>query len=143
MLLKRIPPPVLRPFVKTLWVTDQTSAPPPVELDREHVLPTGHMHLVFRLTDLPLRLFDDSEDATGQVLGHAVVGGARSTYYTRNISEPSCSAGVQLLPGAAELLFGMPADKLAERHTPLNDLWGRSANLAREQLLEAKSLEER
>jgi AraC-like DNA-binding protein len=143
MILKRNPPPALRPFVKTLWVTDQTSAQPSAEPDREHVLPTGHMHLVFRLTDQPLRLFDGAEDTTGRDLGRAVVGGARSTYYTRSISEPSCSAGVQLLPGAAEILFGAPADRLAERHTPLQDLWGRSAELARERLLEAESLEGR
>jgi AraC-like DNA-binding protein len=61
----------------------------------------------------------------------------------RNISNPSCSAGAELLPGAAELLFGAPADQLAERHTPLQDLWGRSADMARERLLEAESLERR
>jgi hypothetical protein len=139
MLLKRYPPPALRPFVKSLWVSDQTNVQRPAERTREHVLPTGEMHLVFRLSDQPLHLFKDDEDATGQILGCAIVGGARSTFYVRDISKPSCSVGAQLQPGAAKLLFGTPADELAERHTLLEDLWGHSANSAREQLIEAGS----
>jgi AraC-like DNA-binding protein len=143
MLLKRYPTPSLRPFIKSLWVTDQMNVPPPVELNREHVLPTGEMHLVFRLSDQPLRIFDDDEDATGHILGCAIVGGARSTFYVRDISKPSFSVGAQLLPGAAQLLFGTPADELAERHTLLDELWGHSANSARERLIEAGSPEGR
>jgi AraC-like DNA-binding protein len=143
MLLKRCPPPSLRPFVKSLWLTDQTSVPKPAELSREHVLPTCEMHLVFRLSDQSLRIFDDDEDATGHILGCAIVGGTRSTFYVRDISKPSFSVGAQLLPGAAQLLFGAPADELAERHTRLDELWGHSANSAREQLIEAGSHERR
>ena len=143
MLLKRYPPQALRPFVKSLWVSDQTSIERPAGSDREHVLPTGQMHLVFRLSDQPLRIFDDAQDTTGRILKNAVVGGARSTFYARDISKPSSSAGAQLLPGASELLFGVPAHELAERHTLLDDLWGQSANSAREQLLEAVSLEQK
>jgi AraC-like DNA-binding protein len=97
------------------------------------------MHLVFRLSDQPLRLFTDAEDEPAHTLRHAVVGGARATFYARDISKPTCSAGAQLLPGAAELLFGVPADELAGRHTLLADLWGRSADSAREQLLAART----
>ena len=50
--------------------------------------------------------------------------------------------GAQLLPGSAELLFGVPADELAGRHTPLEDLWGHSAVETRERLLEGGSLEQ-
>jgi AraC-like DNA-binding protein len=139
MLLKRLPSPSLRPFVKTLWVTNQTGLEYPVEQTREHVLPTGNMHLVFRLSNHPLRLFDTAEDATGRVLGRAVVGGARSSFYMRDISEPVCSIGVQLLPGAAGQLFGVSASELAERHTCLEEVWGQSTTLAHEQLLEARS----
>jgi AraC-like DNA-binding protein len=143
MLLKRNPPLSLRPFVKTLWVTDQTEIEWPAEPDREHVLPTGHMHLVFRLSDQPLRLFDSDDDVRGRIMGPAIVGGARSTFYVREITKPACSVGAQLLPGACEHLFGMPAGELAERHTLLEDLWGRSANSAREQLLKAGTPERR
>jgi len=39
------------------------------------------------------------------------------------------------------LLFGVPAHELAHRHTPVEDLWGRSAIELRERLQEAGSLE--
>jgi len=141
MIFKRNPSPGLRPFIKSLWLTDETSVQRPLGLDREHVLPTSEMHLVLRLSDNPLRLFDNDIDTRGRIIGCAIVGGARSTFYVRDISKPQYSAGAQLLPGAAQILFGVPADELAERHTPLADLWGQSANLAYEQILEAGSPE--
>lgn len=137
MMLARHPGPRLSPFVKVLWATDQTASSRSAPADRERVLPTGGMHLVFRISDHPLRLFDDINDPSGHLVGHTVVGGARATFYVREISEPVRSVGVQLHPGAAELLFGMPAHELAGRHTPLEDLWGRFAAEARERLVEA------
>jgi len=142
MLLTRPPQPILRPFVKTLWALDGSTSPSPGLADRERVLPTGMMHLVIRLSQHPLQLFDYPNDRTGRELGYAIIGGARSSFYVRDISEPSSSVGAQLLPGASELLFGSPADELAGRHTPLENLWGRSAVEARERLLECHSLEE-
>ncbi len=115
-----------------------------VDAMREHVLPTGGMHLVFRLSEEPLRLFRDETDSVGQTMSHAMVGGARSTYYERDISQASASVGVLLQPGASELLFGVPAEELAGRHTLLEDLWGRAAMFSlRERLQEAPSAAQR
>lgn len=138
MLLRRSPRPDLVPFVKFLWVSDQATEQRSVEAQREHVLPTGMMHLVVRISDQPLRLYDGAEDASGHGLGFAVVGGARSTYYVRDISKPSCSVGALLRPGAAEVLLGLPADEIAGHHVRLEDVWGSRANFARERLLEAR-----
>ncbi len=136
-MFSRPPGPALRPFVKTLWASDESAlrdgAP------RELVLPTGGMHVVVRVSDTPLRIFDGEGDATGHTLAHAVVGGPRSSFYVRDVSRPVCSVGAQLYPGAAELVLGVPADALAERHTALEDLWGLAASEARERLAEAGS----
>jgi AraC-like DNA-binding protein len=43
---------------------------------------------------------------------------------------------VQFQPGGAELLLGVPAGELAERHTPLDDIWGRFATEMRERLID-------
>jgi AraC-like DNA-binding protein len=101
------------------------------------------MHLAIRLSNHPLRLFDDVNDGTGREIGYAIVGGARSTYYVRDISKPASSVGAQFLPGASEFLFGVSAGELAGCHTQLEDLWGRSAVESRERLLESGSLEQR
>lgn len=143
MMLTRLPRLPLRPFVKTLWAMDVNSSQFSPLADRERVLPTGTMHLAIRLSNHPLRLCDDVDDCTSREIGYAIVGGARSTYYVRDISEPVSSVGAQLLPGASEFLFGVPAGELAGRHTPLEDLWGRSALVARERLLEGGSLQRR
>ena len=140
-MLKRNPRAALRPFVRTLWVTQQPSIPRPPAASREHVLPTGDMHIVFRLCNHPLRLYDDVQDSSGCTVGHMVVGGPRATFYLRDISEPAWSVGAQLSAGASDLLFGVPADKLAGRHTPLDLLWGRSAELMRDQLFAARGPE--
>jgi AraC-like DNA-binding protein len=141
MMLRRLPGPRLSPFVKLLWASDQAASPWSVAGGRERVLPTGGMHLVFRLSDHPLRLFNDINDPIGYRVGHTIVGGARASFYVREISQPVSSVGAQLRPGAAELLFGVPAGELAGRHTPLEDLWGPSAVEARERLGEAGGLQ--
>lgn len=128
MLLTRPPAPRLRPFIRSMWATARADATGNATAPlREHVLPTGDMHLVLRLSGPPLRLFDGAADATGYTVGHAIVGGARSVFYARDVSVATCSVGAQLRPGAARALFGLPAGELAERHTPLDALWGRAA----------------
>lgn len=132
-MLCRPPHPLLRPFVSTLWASDAPAAG-----SREIVLPTGAMHLVLRLTDAPLIVYDGAAPG-GRELGCALVGGARTAAYVRDVSRPSRSVGAMLRAGAAELLFGVPADALAERHTRLDDLWGASAAEARDRVRAAAS----
>ena len=134
MLLTRKPTPALRPFVSLVWVSHEVPGPNPAAGDRERVLPSGAMHLVFRLSDDPVRLFDGIDDPIGHSVGHAVVGGARAAHYVRDVSRAVHSVGARLEPGTAELLFGAPADELAGRHTPLDTLWGASVAEMRERL---------
>jgi AraC-like DNA-binding protein len=143
MVLKRAPRPALRPFVEVLWATDETAEGGAVTRRREHVLPSGLMHIAIRLSGDGLRLFKDPHDRSGWLAGEAVVGGARDSYYIRDVSGPLCSVGAQLRPGAALALFDVPADQLAGRHTRLEDLWGRRTASLREQLAEIGSLPER
>jgi AraC-like DNA-binding protein len=134
--ISRAPSPALRPFVKTLWARQGLAAPTP----HEHVLPNGMMHVVLRLSPEPIVIFDGGSPRD---LGHSVIGGARSTYYLKDVSAPSTAVGAQLHPGAASLLFGMPADELAERHTALEDVWGAEARRLRDYIGEACTLEAR
>jgi len=104
-----------------VWVSDGANAS--ATATRELVLPTGAMHLVVRVSDHLLRIFDDLDDRLGNVVSTAVVGGARTAPYIRDISEPTRSVGAQLRPGASELLLGVPAGELSGSHTAVDDLW--------------------
>ena len=139
MVLRRAPRLSLRPFVESLWASDETNQSKCALPSREHVLPTGLMHLVFRLGSEPLRLFRDAEDTTGRAVADALVGGARASFYIRESSGALYSVGAQLRPGAAQALFDVPAGELAEQHTPLQDLWGQSVTSIRDRLSERDS----
>ena len=123
-----------------LWLADQSGSP---NVPREHVIPTGEMHLVLRLSDHPLRLFDDDADAVGRIVGTSIVAGPRSRFHVKDVSMPVQSVGVQIYPWAAESLFGAPPDELAGRHLTLDDLWGGAAQPLRERLQEARGPEAR
>ena len=135
MQLKRAPAVRLRPYIRDVWFSGRGA---PETAASENVLPTGDMHLVIRLSDEPVRLVDRDNANTVECFGYCVVGGARSSWYRKEVTrQPARSIGVQLKPGAAEMLFGMPASDFAERHVTLEDLWGRTATNIRNRLLEA------
>lgn len=128
MIVSRAPCAALRPFVQVLWASDGAG---PARDGREHVLPTGLAQLVLRLSPEPIVLFEHGQPLS---LGHAVLGGARSSFYEKDVSAPSIAVGATLLPGAPSLLFGVGADELAERHTRLDELWGADVERLRERL---------
>lgn len=129
--------PSLAGVVKSIWF----SAPVPAEPQPacERILPTAEMHLVFRLVGPPVCIFEGQAQASRRTLGHALVGGARAGFYVKDCSAPSQAIGVQLLPGAAQALLGLPASALSGQHVALEDLWGQGASLMLEQLQAANS----
>lgn len=138
MFASRPPCAALRPYVRLLWAggpgADSGMAP-----CREHVLPTGTMHLALRLDGPPLRLLGATGAAPHRDFGHAVVGGARDTFYAREAGVAGHSVGAQLEPAAARALFAASTGELAGRHTELPDLWGPAGALLLEELQEAGS----
>ncbi|QHE87909.1 helix-turn-helix domain-containing protein [Hydrogenophaga sp. BPS33] len=143
MPLLRPPVPALRPFVAQLWASGDPVDAAGASPWREHALPSGAMHLVVRLTDRVLRIADPFQHGSAQAVVPSLVGGMRSRYYVRELAGPSCSVGAVLRPGAAQCLFGVGADALAERHTSLEDLWGLAARELRERLLSQRRPEDR
>lgn len=95
------------------------------------------MHVVFRPAGPALRVYRSAQDEVGQTIDRAIVGGARSGFYTKEAA-PSVSVGALLEPGSAEALFGASGAEFAERHTALADVWGRAAQSLNERLAEAR-----
>src|SRR5262245_51000069 len=71
---------------------------------RERMLPSGVMHLVFRLAGPPIRLFRDVDDHVGRSVGHAVVGGMRTGFHLRDRNESAHVIGLELRAGMDERL---------------------------------------
>ena len=140
MNIERHPAGVLRPFVKLLWASDDPESAVPAE--RERMIPTGNMHVVYRLSDSPIRIFDSSTDDRGQVFGFGVVAGLRSRYYVKDFCRPVRTVGAVLRPGIARSLFGVTAQDLAERHVSIQELWGQDSIDLLERLYEARTLEQ-
>jgi AraC-like DNA-binding protein len=126
----RAPAPALRSVVDAIWCSERRVA----RGDRERVLPTGAMHIAIRLAGPPVRIYAGATDACGERLGHAVAGGARAAAYLRDVAPGTRTIGAQLRPGAALRLFGVPAERLSGRHTPLEVLWGPWAGELRDRL---------
>ncbi len=143
MMIYRNPSTALQPYVSCLWADEPLHPPPAGQSQREHVLPTGHMHLVFRFSDAPLRLFASEGDTRGWELGVAVVGGARDVFYVKDVSKPSATVGCMLRPGAALALFGVAAHEISGAHTRLDDLWGAAVAQIQMRLMAASTPQQR
>lgn len=121
------PPPGLSDVVDRLWVVQ----PRPALRPAERRLPDGAAELVIRLDGGSLRVW---EDGSLQELGSAVIAGPHSRAFAIDTSEPMHLVGVHFRPGGAFPFLGLRADELHNRHAELSSLWGREADLMRDQL---------
>jgi AraC-like DNA-binding protein len=137
--IQRAPSPALRSSSGPRSRGDRGSASGPCSAST----PANRRRLTSRLAGPALRLFDGPDDRVGRTLSRAIVGGARSGFYLRDVSQPVWSVGAQLAPGAAPLLLGAPASEFAERHTALEEVWGREVRELEERLVLARSAERR
>lgn len=137
MQLLRPPCHPLVPWVTCVWLSD-VQATGTAASRRERSVPSGGVHLVLRLDDTRIRIFDDLDDRRGRTFS-AVIGGARSSFHVREAAAGARSIGIQLRPGAAGVVLGVRAGELAERHTALEDVWGREARELRDRLRELRS----
>lgn len=141
--MQRLPIAALRPYVALLWCSLPNSLPAKADaaVAHETMLPSGAMHLVFRLGDAPLWIAEAYADQPMRLQG-GFVGGARSRFYVRASATLASSVGAVFQPGAARALLGAPAQPLAGRHTALADLWGGPASDLHAQLELASSAAE-
>jgi AraC-like DNA-binding protein len=137
-MIRRVPKvPGLRLLVREIWRAECPNA----EAARERVLPTGEMHLVFRVSGPEVRLFESSEDRHGESVGFAVIGGPRSEAYLKRTVGGAVSIGAILNAGAAWPLFGAQAWEFAGRHVKLTDVWGMDGERALDRIVCAGSAE--
>ena len=124
-------PASIQAWVSVLWTSASDYGSEPI---RENVLPTSHMHLTVRLSGPPLRLFVHSDDLQPITIEGPIIGGARSSFYAKELAGNVVTVGAVLRPGASLALLGVSAEELAEQHTSLRELWGPAAETLHDRL---------
>src|SRR5262245_48951048 len=105
--IQRAPIPRLRPFIDLLWASStQSTSDGMIVAERERMIPSATMHIVFRFSDQPIRIFESVRDMQGDAFYYGAVAGIRSAHYIKDIAPRACTVGATLRPGACEALFG-------------------------------------
>lgn len=134
-----VPPgPALRPYVARLHVCREHV--PTGDVVHERVLPDGAMYLQVHFGDVP-RVVDAAAAGDGTAApeggGAAEVAGAAAAAAVVRLAGRVEGVSVELRPGAALALLGVPAGDLAGRSLRLETLWGTAARAVLEQVAAA------
>jgi AraC-like DNA-binding protein len=111
---------------------------------RERVLPNGTVELVFNLVEDEVRVYDDSTALPCRRFSGSVVSGVFSRFFVIDTREHASMVGVHFKPGGAfPFLRGLPVVELANSHLNLSALWASKAQLLRERLAAAATVQQR
>jgi len=105
----------------------------------ERILPDGSMTLAVLLEADALRVYEPDGTSRFAPIKGSLICGPHSTFH---VIDTQCQASlltVHFHPGGAFPFFDMPLDEVANRKTPLAELWNGDAGPLRERLLAARS----
>ncbi len=121
-------------FVDCFWYSNGERRP----YEKERVLPTGCVDLIFKLReDKSVRVF---ENDSAKPIGGAVVSGVYTRHFTIDTTQPSPTIGVHFKPAGAAPFLALPVSEVMDQHICLEELWGQQAGVMRERLTNAKSV---
>ena len=113
------PAPPLDRYIECFWWSQRNEA----QDHSEHMLPSGGAQLLFALHETPI-LCRPSDCADSITWSGSIVHGPQSQYYVAGPKPKGAAVGVSFRPGAAGALLGASMEELADRHVPLDAIWG-------------------
>jgi AraC-like DNA-binding protein len=134
-----IPGPPLADFVELMWFNKGVAAPHTLE----RVMPTGDMSIIINLYEDCTRVYDPNDVRKCQTLSGSLLVGAPSNFGVIDTEEQRSTFGVVFRPGGAFPFFKPAAGELQNTGAGLDTFWGREAGFLREQLLAARTPEEK
>src|SRR5262249_27883926 len=134
-----IPGPPLADFVEMMWYGDGYAAPHALE----RVMPTGDMSIVINLDEDRTRVYDPEDVSKCRTLNGSLLVGASSNFGIIDTEEQRSTFGVVFRPGGAVPFFKAPPGELQNAEAALDTFWGREAGFLREQLLAARTADEK
>jgi AraC-like DNA-binding protein len=133
------PGPPLDAFVSLIWFYEGFAKPH----SKERMMPTGAMSMVINLVEDRIRTYDQNDPRKMREVSGSVLVGAHSEHFIIDTAEQLGVVGVEFKPGGAFPFFRPPAEEIANQHVPLDALWDRFADELREQVLEARTPEQK
>ncbi len=130
--LQYLPEPPLNALIAKVWDWDM----PPAAHGYERVLPQPGAQLIINLHEDETRVYTDDDSRRCIRSSGSVLGGPSLRSEIIDTAEQIRVMGAVLLPGGAHALTGEDANRLVGNDIDLADLFGSSAGLLREQLLE-------
>jgi AraC-like DNA-binding protein len=130
-LIRFSPPSPLGDCVAHFWWSKRDEA----DIGTEYMLPSGGVQLVFALHDSPILCLPNSASSETLAWSRAVVHGPQGGFFRSGAKPAGTVVGVSFRPGLAGPILGVPVDELADRHVPLDGLWGFRGQELRERLL--------
>ncbi len=122
----------LTPFIRALWYASS----PSVAYERERILPSGCVEIILNLNrDF---LMDCAEGQPDRPNSPALVVGARSVYEIVDTADMASLIGIHFHPGGFAPFVRSRADEFSNRNMPLEDLWGASIGILRDDLREVE-----
>jgi len=132
-----VPRPPLSAFVEVLWSCEGDT---PTQTT-ERRLPDGSMEVVITLCDDLIRIYDRRRPDRVYKYHGGVISGAQAEFTLIDTTVHAGAVGVHFKPGGAAPFLPAPAGALHDAVIPLDVLWGAAATDLREQMLEAKTVE--
>ena len=132
------PKPPLSHFVSGFWIRKG-----PAEPARELALPTGTVELVINLREEPLRVFGRNGPGEGGGFKEGVICGPHSEYFVIDSAANEEVIAVNFKPGGIFPFLDLPSDRLQNALLPLDAVWGYRALQLRDELVNARSNQER
>lgn len=102
----------------------------------EHMLPSGSPQLIVALHGKSYTWRRSVSDPTPNSWTRGVLHGPQHRYFVADPKPSGAVVGVSFRPGAADTLVGVPATELADRHVPIDDIWGARGRSLQEHLLD-------
>jgi AraC-like DNA-binding protein len=124
--------PALVPFIKSLHYHEAW-----LPFGLERILPSGGAHLMINLADDRFRTYSGPQWERIHATRGAVLAGPHGQATTLDTGVFQWLLAVEFCMGGAAPFFRCPIDVLSNQAVGLDDLWGPSGRLLREQILEA------
>lgn len=129
------PPPLLSRYIQCFWQVDLQ-----IQYHREHILPTCTVELIINFGS-GFRVYDHDDPAKFDLNSRIWLVGLQTDHIINQPIAETNMIGIRFKPAGIYPFFGIPASEFQNQIVELDAVWGNEANLWREELYYAPTIE--